>query len=108
MLDRLDRHALLIDGRVVRIRGVLPTDREALLALNARASDRSIYLRFFTASRHTADHYVDRLVRPAAADHAALLVELDGQLIGVAAFERIDQDSAEIALMVGDDFQHEG
>ncbi|HEX4726402.1 MAG TPA: GNAT family N-acetyltransferase, partial [Jatrophihabitans sp.] len=108
MLDCLDRHALLIDGRVVRIRGVLPTDREALLALNARTSDRSIYLRFFTASRPAADHYIDRLVRPAAADHAALLVELDGQLIGVAAFERLDQDRAEIALMVGDDFQHEG
>jgi acyl-CoA synthetase (NDP forming)/RimJ/RimL family protein N-acetyltransferase len=108
MLDSLDRHALLIDGRVVRIRAVLPTDRAGLLELNARTSDRSIYLRFFIASRHAADHYVDLLARPAAADHAALLVELDGQLIGVAGFERLDDDRAEVALMVGDDFQHEG
>lgn len=106
--ELLDRHALLIDGRAVHIRTVRPSDRPALLELNAATSDRSIYLRFFTASRHTADSYVDVLARPPAADHAALLMELDGRLIAVAGFERISAEDADIALMVADDFQHEG
>jgi acyl-CoA synthetase (NDP forming)/RimJ/RimL family protein N-acetyltransferase len=103
-----ERHALLTDGRSVRLRAAGPADRPALLGLNAKASDRSIYLRFFTVSRSAADGYADRLIRPAGVDHAALLMELDGQLIAVAGFERVGEDCAEIALLVGDDFQHEG
>jgi acyl-CoA synthetase (NDP forming)/RimJ/RimL family protein N-acetyltransferase len=104
----IDRHALLTDGRAVRVRAVQATDRPALLALNAASSDRSIYLRFFTLSRHAADSYVDLLTRPPTDDHVALLAELDGQPIAVAGFERVDVDCAEIALLVADDFQHEG
>jgi acyl-CoA synthetase (NDP forming)/RimJ/RimL family protein N-acetyltransferase len=104
----LDRHGLLIDGRAVRIRAVQATDRPALLALNADSSDRSIYLRFFTVSRRTADGYVDSLIRPPTADHAALLAELDGRPVAVAGFERCGPDEAEIGVLVADDFQHEG
>ncbi|HEU5269716.1 MAG TPA: GNAT family N-acetyltransferase [Jatrophihabitans sp.] len=106
--ELLDRHALLIDGRAVRIRTVQPADRTALLRLNADTSDRSIYLRFFTASRHTADSYVEALTRPPAPDHAALLMELDERPIAVAGFEQVSAEDADIALMVADDFQHEG
>ena len=107
-LDSVERHALLVDGRSVRIRTVFPADRDALLALNAAASDRSIYLRFFTANRRAADNYLDVLTRPSGPDHHALLAELEGQVVGVAGFERIDVDSAEIALLISDAFQHEG
>jgi acyl-CoA synthetase (NDP forming)/RimJ/RimL family protein N-acetyltransferase len=106
--ELLDRHALLTDGRAVRIRAVRAADRAALLALNAASSDRSIYLRFFTVSRQAADDYVDSLAEPPTANHAALLAELDGRLVAVAGFERDGPDSAEIAVLVADDFQHEG
>ena len=106
--ELLDRHALLTDGRPVRIRAVQAADRSALLSLTAASSDRSIYLRFFTVSRRTAERYVDFLTRPPTAEHAALLAELDGRLIAVAGFERNGPDSAEIGVLVADDFQHEG
>ena len=108
MLHFSERHALLTDGRSVRLRAVQPADRPALLELNAKASDRSIYLRFFTASRSAAAGYVARLIRPPTADHVALLMELDERLIAVAGFERVNENCAEIALLVGDDFQHQG
>ncbi|HTZ43465.1 MAG TPA: GNAT family N-acetyltransferase, partial [Jatrophihabitans sp.] len=107
-MSSVEHHALLVDGRSVRIRTVFPADRDALTALNEAASDRSIYLRFFTVNRRAADTYLDVLVAPASADHHALLAELDGQVVGVAGFERIDVDSAEIALLISDAFQHEG
>jgi acyl-CoA synthetase (NDP forming)/RimJ/RimL family protein N-acetyltransferase len=106
--ELLDRYALLTDGRAVRIRGIRATDRPALLALNAASSDRSIYLRFFALSRQAADNYVDSLTQPPTANHVALLAELDGRPVAVAGFERDGRDSAEIAVLVADDFQHEG
>jgi len=104
----VEQHALLMDGRAVRIRTVFPADRDALEALNEAASDRSIYLRFFSVNRRAAENYLDVLCRPASPDHHALLVELDSQVVAVAGFERVAADSAEFALLVADDFQHEG
>jgi hypothetical protein len=66
------------DGGLVHIRRAHDTDREALLALNARASDISIYYRFFALSRHMADAYVDRLLRPPDSDHQALVALVAG------------------------------
>jgi acyl-CoA synthetase (NDP forming)/GNAT superfamily N-acetyltransferase len=116
------------DGGLAHIRPVQDGDRQALLALNARVSDRSIYHRFFISSRHLADLYVNRLLRPmnterdsdcdakhqASAKHQALVALVGGRLVGVAAFEPLgtagplDTTSAEIALLVDDHDQHEG
>ena len=96
------------DGGLVHIRPVQDGDREALLALNARVSDRSIYHRFFILSRHAADLYVDRLLRPVSSEHQALLAFIGAELVGVAAFERLDTTSAEFALLIEDRDQHEG
>jgi hypothetical protein len=53
--------ALAADGSVVHIRPVRPDDEAALLALNKRVSDRSIYLRFFGMSRIPADQHSHHL-----------------------------------------------
>jgi acetyl coenzyme A synthetase (ADP forming)-like protein len=84
------------------------TDRDALSALNANVSDRAIYLRFFTVSRGTADAYLDVLLRPADAQHHALVAIVGDEIVGVAAFEGVDQVSAEVALLIHDTHQHEG
>ena len=103
-----DIDAVRADGGLVHIRPVQEGDRKALLALNERASDQSIFYRFFTLSRHAADDYVERLLRPASIEHQALVALVDDELVGVAAFERLSRTSAEIALLVDDDDQHEG
>jgi len=48
-------YALRTGGGLVQLRPVKESDREALLALHARASDESIYYRFFSVGRHAAD-----------------------------------------------------
>jgi GNAT superfamily N-acetyltransferase len=83
-------------------------DRAALLALNTQASDRSLYLRFFTLNRFAADAYVAQLLRPASADHQVLVGLIDNKVVGVASYERLDSGGAEIALLVEDRYQHLG
>ncbi len=100
--------AVRTDGGLVHIRPAVPADQAALIALDHRASDRSIYYRFFTVSRHAADTYVDRLLRPSSADHRALVALIGGDIVGVASFERLTDTSAEIAVLIDDQAQHKG
>jgi RimJ/RimL family protein N-acetyltransferase len=93
---------------VVKIRPLAATDRDALLTLNDHVSDRSLYRRFFIVSRPAADAYVDQLLRPSSADHHVLVGLVDGELVGVASYERVDAASAEIALLIEDRYQHIG
>ena len=93
--------ALTMDGRIVRVRPVRPDDRAAIRALYERASQQSMYLRFFGVGA-ALDPEVRRLVRPADADHVALLVEHDATVVAVASYERIDSDTAEFSVLVDD------
>jgi RimJ/RimL family protein N-acetyltransferase len=93
---------------LVQIRALQDTDRDALLALNDHVSDRSLYRRFFIVSRHAAGAYVDQLLRPSSADHKALVGLVDGELVGVASYERATPTSAEIAVLIEDRYQHMG
>jgi RimJ/RimL family protein N-acetyltransferase len=96
------------DADVVCIRALEDTDREALLALNEHVSDRSLYRRFFIVSRRAADAYVDELLRPSSTDHQALVGLVDGEIVGVASYERVAAMSAEIAVLIEDRYQHMG
>jgi acyl-CoA synthetase (NDP forming)/RimJ/RimL family protein N-acetyltransferase len=100
--------ALGTHGGLVHLRPVQESDREALLALHARASNESIYYRFFTVSRHAADVYLERLLRTAADDHQTLVALVGGDMVGVAGFEPLNTTTAEFAVLVEDTEQHEG
>ncbi len=100
--------AVRTDGGLVHIRPVQPEDIEALLDLHDGVSERSRYLRFFSFSRNSAVAYVQLLVQPASERHAALCGWIDGRLVGVAAFERINDTAAEVALLVADEHHHLG
>ena len=90
--------ALLMDGRIVHVRSVTEGDKEALGALYTRASPRSRYLRFFSAGI-SIDREVQRLVK-SGDDHVALVAEHDGLAVGVASYELLSGDQAEIAILV--------
>ncbi len=107
-LDCQGVDAIRSDGGLVHIRTVATSDLGGLRALQARASDRSIYLRFFSLSREAADHYLDRLVQVGSRTHQALVACVREEIVGVAAFEGITDSSAEMALLIADDRQHEG
>ena len=100
--------AVRADGGLVHIRPAVAADEAALIALDHRASDRSIYYRFFTVSRHAADSYVHRLLRPASDAHRALVALIGDDMVGVASFERLTDTSAEIAVLIDDQAQQKG
>ena len=103
-----DVDALGANGTLVHLRDLGPGDRDALLALHDRASDRSIYLRFFSADHAAARNYAARLAEPATGTHRAIGAFAQRRLVGVGVFERLDEQSAEFALLVADDCQHTG
>lgn len=80
--------ALLADGGIVHLRPVRPADRGALVALHADASDRSIYLRYFSLNRSNGERYVRHLLDDAG-DRLCLVAELHGRLVGMTSCERL-------------------
>lgn len=107
-LQQDDVDAIRADGGLVHIRTAIAADREGLDVLHADASDRSNYLRFFSFSRGTSGEYLDRLIQPSSPTHHALVACVRHEIVGVAGFEGLTPTSAEIALLVADDCQHEG
>ena len=92
----------------VRIRPVVPGDADGLRALHTAASNQSLYLRFFGYSRTAVEEYLTVLSRPASRTHQALTAQIGSRLVGVAAFERLTGDTAEVALLVADDYHERG
>ncbi|MEP6853281.1 MAG: GNAT family N-acetyltransferase [bacterium] len=101
-------HAVRSDGRLIEIRRPRPEDRIGLLELDARSSDRSIYLRFFSANRRVADGYVETVLRSPGPGHDAVVALTGQEIVGVASYERTSADEAEVALLVDDPHQHLG
>jgi acyl-CoA synthetase (NDP forming)/GNAT superfamily N-acetyltransferase len=78
-------------------------DEQALDELNHRVSDRTIYLRFFALNRSAADQHTHHLTTADPLDGpVALVAEVDGGVVGVASYEPMRTDEAEMAFLVDD------
>jgi acyl-CoA synthetase (NDP forming)/GNAT superfamily N-acetyltransferase len=100
--------ALLSDGGVVRIRPATAADEDRLLALHEAASDRSIYLRYFSLNRHAGARYVDKVLH-GGKDEIVLVAEENGTVVGMAGCTRLDRTAdGEVAMLVADSHQRRG
>jgi RimJ/RimL family protein N-acetyltransferase len=102
----------LRDGRVARLRPLAADDRDRIVAAFDRLSEESRYRRFFAPLHELSDRSLDYLIDIDHHDHEAT-VALDAEtdeLIGVARYVRSETDGqrAEAAVVVADDWQHEG
>ena len=104
--DEVD--AAATNGGVVHIRDLAPADAQALGELHDAASDRSLYLRFFSLSRATAASFVPTLAAPGDRNHRSIGAFIGEHLVGVADFERCDADVAEFAILIADEHHHGG
>ncbi|MDQ1487055.1 MAG: hypothetical protein QOJ62_2748 [Actinomycetota bacterium] len=109
MID-VDLDALLSDTGIVRIRTVQPSDVTALREMYDGVSDDAHYLRFFSVSRARDGDELERLTRAADDCHTSLLAEVGGTVVGVATWERPNDDchEAEIAFLVDNDHRGRG
>jgi acyl-CoA synthetase (NDP forming)/RimJ/RimL family protein N-acetyltransferase len=99
---------LLADGDIATIRAFEPEDAEPTRELHRRASDASVYRRFFALDRKSGDRYVDHLLAASPDDTLALVAEHEGDIVAVAGYERIGPAIAEVAFFVDDRMQGKG
>ncbi|MFE7068870.1 GNAT family N-acetyltransferase [Streptomyces sp. NPDC057620] len=102
-------HALLADGTTVCIRPVARGDHDQLRGLYEEMSPDNLRLRFFAASRRSAELAADRACAPPRPGYRALLAETRGQVIGLAEYDtQGGGDEAEISIAVADGLHHRG
>ena len=93
------RGGLLAHGTTLVVRPLVTGDREALRALHARASDDSIYKRFFSGNRSAAQSFVDGICAPGTTTHSLVALRR-GEVVGVATTIDVPHGEAEVALLV--------
>ncbi len=107
--------AILRDGGSIRIRALRPDDRDRLLNLFDRLSQRSIYFRFFRSKTRLTDgelgQYTDLDFVRNAALVATLLEQDEERIIGVGRYMsggHAAPPRAEVAFVVADEHQGRG
>lgn len=101
--------ALRSGGELVTIRSATREDLAALHTLDAEASDRSLYFRFFSGGRIAAEKYTDALGRvPQSEQRDCVVAVVDDGIVGMAVLEQLDDDTGEIAVLIADAVHHEG
>ncbi len=100
--------ALLTDGRRVTLRLLQAEDKAALIAAVEHADPWDLRRRFM-GTPPPASMLARQLVRADGVHDLALgAFATDGRLVGVAQFDRIgDEPTAEIAIEVAHDWQHD-
>jgi acyl-CoA synthetase (NDP forming)/GNAT superfamily N-acetyltransferase len=102
-------YALLADGTTIEIRPAGPDDTGAVRRFHEAMSPDNLYLRFFSISKMAAEQEARRVCRPPSPDHAALLAEQEGRVIGLASYEPAATPGvAEVAFAVADDMHGHG
>lgn len=104
---------VLHDGSTTHVRPLRPDDADALQAFHVGQSERSTYLRFFAPLERLPERDLARLVSVDHVDRVALVAvssEPDGSehIIGVARYDRIGTDEAEVAFNIADAHQGRG
>jgi len=104
-----DGDVVLRDGSTVRIRVMRPTDEVGLRALLTSLSDESRWLRFYCLQNSSA--LAAEAHREANLDQAFGLVACSGdedRVVGHAFYVVIEEERAEVAFTIANDFQGRG
>jgi len=91
------------------VRALSIDDRPAVVDFLRGLSMATMYRRFFSLPR-VDDHLVDLVVHPSECCSDALAAVVDDRIVGLASYDRLDDDptAADVAVVVGDDWQHHG
>jgi len=92
---------LLVDGSIATIRPLAEDDRQSISSLFDESSGDSLYSRFFTLGHLAPTQYVAHLFEDMSST-SSLILELNGEIVGIANLERYAPAEAEIAFLVAD------
>src|SRR5690348_13515192 len=101
---------LLSDGSTVHVRQISPDDADRIVALHARFSDRTRYLRYFSPYPRIPARDLARFVNVDHRDREALVIAAGDDLLAVGRYERLGPTAtdAEVAFVVEDAHQGRG
>ena len=100
---------IVSDGGTVHLRPIRPSDAEALVAFHAGLSQRTRYLRYFSAYPRIPERDLHRFTHVDHHDRVAFVALLAGEIIGVGRYERTPgTDEAEVAFVIADSQQGRG
>jgi acyl-CoA synthetase (NDP forming)/RimJ/RimL family protein N-acetyltransferase len=99
---------VLADGGTVHLRPICPEDADALTAMHARLSDQTRYFRFFGTYPTVRPRDLERFTNVDHDRRVAIVSTLGEDMIGVARYEGLDADSAEVAFVIEDAHQGRG
>src|SRR5262245_31706347 len=106
---RRDGYVVLRDGSTVRIRVMRSSDEPLLLSLLQSLSDESRWLRFYSTASGNA--LISEAHREATLDRTFALLAFSGveeRVVGHAFYAAIDEQRAEVAFTIANDFQGRG
>ncbi|SCF30742.1 Acyl-CoA synthetase (NDP forming) [Micromonospora viridifaciens] len=101
---------LLSDGTAVQLRQIRPDDARAIVAMHARFSERTRYLRYFSPYPRIPERDLHRFVNVDHRDREAFVVLAGERIVAVGRYERLGPASpeAEVAFVVEDAYQGRG
>jgi acyl-CoA synthetase (NDP forming)/RimJ/RimL family protein N-acetyltransferase len=102
-LDRWAAEVVLTDGSTAHLRPIRPDDGDQIRAFHSRQSRESVYFRYFSPHPDLSDDEVRHLTHVDGVDRMAFVAERNGELIGVARYDRfVDKPVAEVAFFTDD------
>ena len=95
----------LLDGTTVFVRPIAPEDKPLLVEGLKRLSPQTAYRRFMSPKTRFTDAELRYLTEVDGHDHIALVAVTGPTLIAVARCVRVSEDTADMAIVVGDPWQ---
>lgn len=99
---------ILRDGRAAEFRPARPSDRDTVRRLFGTASPESLYFRFFHVIREVPDEVIEAMVSADGVNDATLLCMAGDQPLGIGTYNRVDDETAEVAFLVDDHMHGKG
>ena len=101
--------ATLRDGTLVDIVAMRPSDAVRLVRFHHTLSEATTYMRFFSFHPELSTDELYRFTHVDHRDREAVVAVADGEIVGVARFDRVDGSTdAEVAFVVADSWQGRG
>lgn len=106
--EELEADVVLRDGTSTHLRPITPHDAPALQEFHRAQSDRSRYMRFFTAKPDLTPEELKRLTTVDYVHDLALIAVLGSSIVGVGRYTGTGPGRADIAFLVADAMQGKG
>jgi len=106
--EHWDADVVLRDGGTAHLRPITPADAESLQRMHVAQSPESTFLRFFTPMPTLTEKLLQQFTHVDHTNQVAIVALIAGQIVGLANYDRVDEEQAEVAFNISDAHQGRG